>query len=168
MLSNGWTQFLLETGFISHVLLGDACVSNSFCSNSLIIRMEASSSRASFSWASHSLHLLQTVTSLLRLLFAEIWAWVSRIQHNKHLPTFWHQNVNRSVSWSVLPCFRLYTIDKIPKLSNPDNNLLSSDPFKMCLSNNIYLLQLGCYLVAGVNLRVYKIWNLLKKNEICY
>ena len=62
-------------------------------------------------------------------------ASVSRIQHTKYLPKFWHQDVNRSTFWSALPCFRLYTNDKVPKLSNPDGNLLSSDPFRLCLND---------------------------------
>ena len=44
-----------------------------FCRSSLIIRMEISSSRASFTCVSYTLHFLQIVTSLLSLLYTEIW-----------------------------------------------------------------------------------------------
>ena len=84
-------------------------------------------------------------------------ASVSRTQHNKYLPNFWHQDVNRSTFWSALPCFRLYTIDKIPKLSNPDGNLLSSDPFRMCLNDGYINFRLTAS--NKINQKKQKIWS---------
>jgi len=65
------------------------------------------------------------------VLWAKHDASVSRIQHNTYLPTFWHQI-------HILKCSTLLQIVhnwQNPKLSNPDGNLLSSDPFRMCYIN---------------------------------
>ena len=113
-----------------------------------------------------STHIKLSITKLTWALssstMSKTHASVSRIQHTKYLPTFSHQDVNRSTFGSALPCFRLYTIDKIPKLSNPDGNLLSSDPFRMCLNDGYINFRTHCLRLTAsnkINQKKQKIWS---------
>jgi len=63
----------LEIKSLPHVFFVVADVSNSFCRMSVIIRADSSSSKASFSWVSYILHLLQTYSLMLPLLFGNMW-----------------------------------------------------------------------------------------------
>ena len=119
-----------------------------------------------YSRCEFSTHMKLSITKLTWALSSSILsktrASVSRIQQTKYLPNFWHQDVNKSTFWSALPCFRLYTIDKIPKLSKPDGNLLSSDPFRMCLNDGYINFRTHCLRLTAsnkINQKKQKIWS---------